>query len=169
VEVEVQVETQFDSSLSSRMKQARANREAHTTERFPLPTYGWIQVELRAVGATRTIHLHQTNQKRRKADEGGAMVDTQLDVLVEATVGFYDCEDPENPVEMEGMTWQRLAEASNPEGFNPQWNHRQCIIYLLGEERGGWPTLAAEYSAWAGDSLRDVGAEVTRDFAPTGS
>lgn len=127
-------------SLAAYMTAQREARDSSTSERFPLPGFSAVEVELRPIDYKREFHIGETNRKKVK-DEADQLLYTMADTLTRATIGFFV---GDAAVAGQDNSWDGLALKAYPEAS--ELTTRQAVIRLLTPD--GVSMLYGQYVRW---------------------
>lgn len=146
-------------SLDSYMREMVREREESTSERFSLPFFPTIEVELRLSDHKREFGIGDRNRKKIK-DRGDRLLYTMADVIAETTVGFHV-----NDKAVEGVdnSWNGLCLKAYPEATT--LNLRQAIIRLLTSD--GVSALYGQYQDWREGRAEGGDPEAEADLGAT--
>lgn len=149
-------------SLASRMARRHEELQRATTQRFPIP--GWddlLEVELRPVGIRPSAQIVKRNERTR--DDGTRQLYVMADLLVRATVGFWEMPENGGGPKALNESWVTLARRLPDCPDSP--SERQALLFLVPEERLMF--LYQPWERWMGEASREVDEDTMRDFSRT--
>jgi hypothetical protein len=165
-------EVEYDSprhgeSLEQRMARHQRKLATATSERFQIPGWPFLYVELRRIHFQETRKIQQRNSKVRPQ----SLMDVYniADQVLKATLGLYEVvgENSDGTLEYRdtGDTWVTLASRLENCPDNP--SPRQAFLFLVqGDERIQF--LAQDWGEWSAQTEEEAGEEGGRDFVTTG-
>jgi hypothetical protein len=156
---EAQVEVQ-PGSLEDRVAKRREALEKVTTDVFDVPGFeGVFKVELQIVGGKRQFRI--VTEHERVRDEYQQNMRIAGDLVLAATVGFYEVLGDEDDTRSVDTTWVRLARAFD-KTLGDDIHPRAALVRLIGDE--GLVELAGAWKKWMGQRGVKLERRLQEDF-----
>jgi hypothetical protein len=148
-------------SLAARMRASRQALEEQTTEKFPIPGYPYLYVELAVIPWETQAKIRKKLERLQRSNLGLMERYYMAECILAATVGFWST-DATAPVP-EGATWITLARNVN-DRLSSDVTPRAAIGDLIPT---GIELLMNDWITWQQTERGSLGAEVAEDFATT--
>jgi hypothetical protein len=154
-----------EASLRDRMRARAAEMELSRTERFDVPGYsGVVEVEMRTLGWDTVRKINDRHQRIR--EPGVRDLHIAGDIILEATVGFWEVDDSGNRAKVE-TNWLELAQAALPH-LRENATPRQALMALTKADRTTrLIDLWNEWGEWNSAERTSIGEELADDFEKT--
>jgi hypothetical protein len=148
-------------SLSARMRESRQALEEQTSERFPIPGYPYLYVELSILPWETTTKIRKRLEKLQRSNPGLFETYFMRESIIAGTVAFWSTD--REALVPEGETWVSLAKRVNPR-LGDDVSPRVAIGDLIPT---GIELLMNDWQTWQQTERGRVQDEVVEDFATT--
>jgi hypothetical protein len=147
-------------SLAARIATRRDELERREDDLIDVPGFEDVfKLQVKPVGSKAQQRIVDRHERVHDKALRGSYINS--DILVAATVGFWEVNGDEQPVLCEGVTWKDIAGARHGSEAGG-WTHRQALLSVIPDHMLN--LFASNYMEWLRGTEVSVSKDLERDF-----
>ncbi|HEY1437367.1 MAG TPA: hypothetical protein VGG82_07680 [Casimicrobiaceae bacterium] len=147
-------------SLAARIAQRRDELERREDDLIDVPGFEDVfKLQVKPVGSKSQQRIVDRHERIHDKALRGSYINA--DILVAATVGFWEVMPNGTPESVEGITWKDVAMSKRPE-LGPELTHRQALLAVIPDHMLN--LFATNYMDWLRGTEVSVSKDLEKDF-----